>query len=89
MTLLRKLKDGDAIQVGDRIKVETALGTQWEIVQRVTDKFAFVRYNERAEGKYRREYDGFWFAPLPRQKWSTNQYSAWRPVESHADIGSE
>lgn len=77
---VRKLKDGDLIEVGDRIKVETNLGVQWETVHRVTAKYAFVRYNERAEGKYRREYQDFGFSPRPRQTWLTNRYSAWRPV---------
>lgn len=77
---VRPLNDGESIEVGDRIKVETSLGVKWHTVSRVTKLYAFVRYNERAEGKFRREYSDFGFAPLPRQTWLTNRYSAWRPV---------
>ena len=77
---VRKIVEGDLIEVGDRIKVDTALGTQWQEVTRVTAKYAFVRYNDVAEGKYKRRYDGFGFQPIPRQQWITNQYSAWRPI---------
>ena len=78
--MLRKLREGEQIEFNDRIKVETALGVQWQTVTRVTRKFAFVRYNEHAEGKFPREYNSFGFCSLPKPKWSTNQYSAWRPL---------
>ena len=80
---VRKLKDGDLIEVGDRIKVEhMGFGTQWETVERVTPKFAFVRYNENAEGQYKRTYEDFGFCPKGSGKWRTTYYSAWRPVDS-------
>ena len=77
---VRKLKDGDLIEVGDLIKVETDLGTRWDTVHRVSKKYAFVLYNEHAEGKYRRAYSDFGFRPIPRQTWLPNKYSAWRPI---------
>ena len=80
---VRKLRDGDLLEVGDRIKVEHRGigGTHWETVVRVSKAYAFVRYNEHAEGKYRREYKDLYFEPLPRSAWKTTNYSAWRPVE--------
>ena len=78
---VRKLKNGDAIQVGDKIRLEHALGIRWETVHRVTAKYAFVKYNDIAEGKYRREYNDFGFSPIPRDTWKTTNYSAWRPVD--------
>lgn len=78
---VRKLIDGEKIDVGDRIKVEyMAFGTRWETITRVTSKYAFVRINDKAESKYMREYRDFGFEPLPRHKWGTTNYSAWRPV---------
>lgn len=81
---VRRLEDGEELQVGDRIKRDSRGigGTYWETVHRVTKVFAFVRYNEHAEGKYRRKYQDFGFGPVPRPKWSRTQYSAWRPVVS-------
>ena len=84
---VRKLKNGEMLDIGDRIKVEHPFfGTNWETVLRVTNKFALVRYNDIAEGKYRREYDDFGFEPIPRTKWRQTQYSAWRPVEREAGL---
>ena len=79
---VRKLKDGDMIEVGDRIKCEhLGWGTKWDTIHRVTPKFAFVKYNDVAEGKYKRMYRDFGFEPLPRTKWRQTSYSAWRPVD--------
>jgi hypothetical protein len=77
---VRKIKDGVMLEVGDRIQCDTSFGVKWETIHRVTKRFAFVRYNDVAEGKYKREYQDFGFCPLPRQQWRTTQYSAWRPV---------
>ena len=80
---VRKLKNGDMIEVGDKIKVEhRGWGVQWETIHRVTPKFAFVKYNDVAEGKYRRVYSEFTFSPIPSQLWNSTSYSAWRPLES-------
>ena len=82
---VRKLKDGALIEVGDRIRVEhLGFEVSWETVHRVTKKFAFVKYNDAAEGKYRREYNDFGFCPLPRKTWLTTSYSVWRPIEKDA-----
>ena len=78
---MQKLKDGDLIEVGYQVKSEGAFGVQWFKVSRVTPKFAFVAYSERAEGKFKRTYRDFGFCPLPPEKWRTTQYSAWRPIE--------
>lgn len=81
---VRKLKDGDLIEVGDRIKTEHRGigGTRWETVERVTPKFAFDKYY-----KYRREYSDFGFGPIPRDTWSMSSYSAWRPINASSAAG--
>ena len=80
---VRKLNDGEIIEVGDRIKVELgALGTRWEVIHRVTPKFAFVLHGTN-EGKYRREYRHFGFHELPYER-TIIKYSAWRPVSPAA-----
>ena len=82
---VRKLRDGELIEVGDRIKCEhRGYGVDWRTVTRVTPKFAFTRNNEHAETKYQREANTFWFQSIPRQKWSMTDYSAWRPVKEEA-----
>lgn len=63
---------GYEIQVGDVIK-SSGLTTHLFKVHRVTKKFAFVRYNEIAEGKFPRIY-GYAFEPYPRQKWNMTNY---------------
>lgn len=63
--------EGYQIQVGDKIKFESGcFGEQTFTVHRVTKCFAFVRYNDVAEGKFRREY-AVKSAKL-KQHWRTN-----------------
>lgn len=81
------IPDGDLIQVGDRIKHENALGISWYVVHRVTPKYAFVQYNDVAEGRYPRKANGVYFSNLPREKWSTTICSAWRPVKKEPWTG--
>ena len=79
---VRKLTDGEEIQVGDYIRAEhMGIGGKSHYkVHRVTKRYAFVRYNDVAEGKYPRVYVELGFVSLPRQQWCTTTYSAWRPV---------
>ena len=87
---VRKLKNGEMLDIGDRIKVEhPVFGTRWETVHRVTKSFAFVRYNDVAEGKYKREYNDFGFGPIPRQTWKQTVYSAWRPIEKEVCLSQD
>ena len=83
---VRKLKNGESLSVGDMVKCKHQLCTRWETVHRVTKSFAFVRYNDVAEGKYKREYNDFGFGPIPRQTWKQTVYSAWRPIEKEAGL---
>jgi hypothetical protein len=62
------------LQVGDIIVAKHAFGNNRHTVIRVTKRYAFVKYNDVAEGKYPRIFD-FHFDSLPRQKWSTTRYS--------------
>jgi hypothetical protein len=76
----RKLEDGETLQVDDIIIGEHVLGKRKHVVHRVTKKYAFVRYNETAEGKFPIVYD-FGFTSLPRERWRMTRYSAYRPVK--------
>jgi hypothetical protein len=77
---VKKLPDGAQIEVGDRILHDASLGKSWHTVHRVTPKFAFVKYNDVAEGKYPRLLSYFGWGPRPKILWDTTQYSAWRPI---------
>lgn len=63
------------IQVGDVIQIDTGLGVPTNYkVHRVTKHYAFVKWNEKAEGKFPRIYNSFNFCVLPRPKWNTTKY---------------
>ena len=70
-----ELKYGDDIRVGDMII------SNWNsklIVHRITKCYAFVKYNEIAEGKFPIIY-GNNFHPIPRSKgYSTVSYRVFR-----------
>ena len=69
-------EDGYVIKVGDTVLRKGPLDAGYHVykVHRVTDKFAFIRYNDVAEGKLPRIYSRFSFHSLPRQKWSQTDY---------------
>jgi hypothetical protein len=73
MDSMKRAPDGYLIQVGDVIRAEHALGTSNFRVHRVTKNYAFVRFNEIAEGKFPRQY-GFGFGRRPREIWQTTNY---------------
>ena len=58
---------GHEIQVGDYILRKSMLdaGFRSYRVHRVTPKFAFIRYNEHAEGKFPRTYTEYGFREVP------------------------
>lgn len=80
---VRALKNGELIEVGDRIKTEHMGigGIAWNSVTRVTLKWAFVRVSDTYEQKFRREYSDFGFRPIPSGSWVTSSYSPWRPIK--------
>lgn len=65
---------GYELQVGDIIIAKHAFGNNKHVITRVTPKYAFVQYNDVAEGKYPRIFDTN-FTFLPRPKWNTTHYS--------------
>jgi hypothetical protein len=75
------LEEGAELQVGDYIKHDTPYRVAWSPIHRVTAKYAFVKYNDMAEGKFPRVYRSFTFVPLPRQRWDDSNYKPYRPVE--------
>ncbi|MEN6622407.1 MAG: hypothetical protein ABFD50_12750 [Smithella sp.] len=79
---VRKLSTGVTIEVGDMIKNDHGFGTNWFKVFRVTPKYAVVKYNENAEGRFRRvvESNGYIKEAGNTDIWSQSRYSAWRPV---------
>lgn len=74
---LHQLTDGTELQVGDIIVARNAFGVQKYTVHRVTPKFAFVRWNAVAEGRFPRTFS-YKFGTLPRQKWSLTHYEVFR-----------
>ncbi len=76
---MNEAKYGYLIQVGDIIKsIGPMASNEWK-VHRVTPKFAYVKYNDIAEGKFPRVY-GFAFQSLPKQQWRTTSYKVFTGV---------
>lgn len=72
---LKEAPDKYEIQVGDTITADARflnITHKW-IVHRVTKNYAFVKYNEKAEGKFPRVY-GWAFKPYPKDTWNTTDY---------------
>jgi hypothetical protein len=76
----RELVSNESVEVGDIILVENMLGKHKHGVHRVTKCYAFVWWNEVAEGKFPRPYREFGYRPVGRDKWSTVSYTVYRPV---------
>lgn len=74
-------ENGYEINVGDKIKVVTAFTKYIYTVHRVTPKFAFVKHNGKAEGKYPRIYDRYFMA-LPKEKWNMTEYIVYKMAEA-------
>ena len=81
---VRTLHDGEEIQVGDRLKKETAFGTSWHTFVRVTKHYAFVRWSDTVEGKFHRTFSKFGYYPCGEGKWPTNTYTPCRPAPEAA-----
>ena len=74
---MKKIEEGQQIEVGDLIQMKNYAGVKNWRVHRVTKKFAFVRWNDVSEGKFRRTvHPGF--QPLPFTRWLTAKYSVYR-----------
>lgn len=76
---MKRLNDGETIQVGDVIESKSVIGTRKFEVHRITKRYAFVRYNDVAEGKYPVIYNRFGFQPLPKARWNMVDYAVYRP----------
>lgn len=76
-----KLKDNEKIQIGDVIIHKTAFGKGVYVVHRLTKKYAWVKYNDVAEGKYPIIFNHFDFHSLPRDTWDTTVYTVYRPIK--------
>ena len=78
---VKKLKDGDQIEVDDRVCLENFMGKRWFRITRVTPKFVFLKWNDHCEGKFPRVFKDFGWKPGgSKDIWNTTHYSAWRPV---------
>jgi hypothetical protein len=75
--LLRLLESGEQLKVGDVIVHKHCFGGGKYRVHRVSKKYAFVKYNDVAEGKYPIVFD-MRFESLPRKTWGTTTYSVIR-----------
>lgn len=73
---MKKAPEGHCINVGDIIVAKHSFGNnKWE-VKRVTPKYAFVMYNDTAEGKFPRIFD-FGFQSFPKDNWNTTDYTVY------------
>jgi len=52
---VRRLTSSDTLEVGDLIMKKDFLGERTFKVHRVTPKYAFIRWNDIAEGSFRRD----------------------------------
>ena len=75
-----KLKDGEQLQVGYILVHITAFGNQKYKVYILTKKYAWVKYNDVAEGKFPLIYSDFGFTSLPKQHYETSTWKAYKPL---------
>lgn len=75
----RALKNGEALELGDRIHVKTNLNSYFLTVTRLTKTMAFAVSdgNESYEYKFNRVINSV-FKPLPRERWNTASYTPHR-----------
>jgi len=78
---VRRLKNGETVEINDLIRCSTCFGKQVFKVVKVTPKYCFCAYNDIARGKYPRVYIEFTFESLPRDTWNTTKYEVFRPVD--------
>lgn len=76
---IRKLKEGDTLEVGDLLRHENWMGRKHNRVERVTKCYAFVRLNDKCLQKYKRVIG--WNDP-----WSQTTESFWRPIEEEVKV---
>jgi hypothetical protein len=73
---LRVLNNGELIDVGDTIRCTMYGGLVWtKRVHRVTKTFVFIRFNEVAEGKFKRVFKSFGFRQIPAEKLDNRHYT--------------
>ncbi len=72
---LKEAPENYEIQIGDTIKADHGWCVNTYKVSRVTPKYAFIPYNDKAEGKFKRVYRKWGYYPLPRPKWPTTKYT--------------
>jgi hypothetical protein len=75
----KELENGQLVKVGDVIEVKTSMTNYILTVERVTKKFSFAKFEgNNFNYKFPREYIGYSFAPLPKEKWRTTTYKIYR-----------
>ena len=75
---MNKAEYGYEIQVGDIIQIDHRWGPKHVYdVHRVTHKYAFVKWNDHAEGKFPRIFKKYGFTVLPREKYNTTDYTVY------------
>jgi hypothetical protein len=78
----KQLGAGDVLEVGDVIIFRHSLGDRKYIVCRVSKNIAFVRWNEVAEGKFKRRLDWSKPTPIPRADYDYMGREAYRPIKA-------
>jgi hypothetical protein len=75
---MKKAEYGYKIQVGNIIEINNGWGPKLNYeVHRVTLKYAYVKWNDTAEGKFPRIFKHYGFQPLPREKYHTTGYTVY------------
>ena len=72
-----RLKYGDKLQIGDLVITDNRIFKQKHTIKRITKNFAFIDFNDIAEGKFPIVYTVD-FQLLPKQKWNTCSYEIYR-----------
>ena len=76
----RQRKAREKIEVGDVIAIENCFGRKSHPVVRVTKTAAFIRWNDGAEGKFRRVLVWNSPTPIPRQQWDYTHREVYAPI---------
>lgn len=78
--ICRRLIPGEEFRVGDCVRVKNALRVKNYRVKRLTAAFAYIRYNDACEGRFRRVIPQH-LKPLGTDAWCTTEYTPYRPID--------
>lgn len=87
---IRQLVDGETIEVGDLFRCVSGItGTRHYPIERVTAKYAIIRWNDIGKGKVLRVVNSWCLRPVGKNMYDMTTYSVWRKVEEKSDDPSK